>query len=404
MDTQAEGLSKIILAILFFPTFFQTELLAFALGSNDPYAVMLIKRVLLLLPITSAIFGCWLTIPCLITIIVRQQRRIYLSALLVTWWDLFRSIFSFWGGIFAFAFKMIGWCTGLLRLFFMGIFLAVQDIILSPVRMAKDVGQDYFKPGIPWLSVFLTIFWTLIEAILFTFILTPLVLEILESLSGNELSEGLVQIPLSIMLFIVILGSFAILSTFGEAIKQKKISRIVQIAIFEVFVFVFEVMFLYREFVDALVPWFSQHSDGEFRMGITSILLISSFAWMGIRGVTWFLFASSGTPTLLAIIQRTGLEQPKGLQTAAIGDSQDTFKYIKNGFETVKNDMEWLSQKGDEIIGSFILPPLQIVAASINFCTLLISANHLFELPFKSFKNLLMAQELIKKSKNSTED
>jgi hypothetical protein len=399
MFSQAEGITKVILASLFFPVFFQSGLLEFALGSNDEFIIMLSKRVLLLLPALAIIFGCWVSIACLVSIIIRQERRVYLSALLVTWWDLFRSIFSFWGGLVKLIFNLAGWSAGLLRIFFLSISLTLQDIFLSPLRLAKDVGQDYFKPGTPWISVMMTVFWSGVEAILFTFILTPLVIEILSSLSGVELDEGMIQIPLSMMLFIIVLGSFAIIATLGDAIRDKNIPKIIQISIFEVFVFVFEVMFLYREFVDALVPWFNQHSGGEYKMGIFTILSISAFAWMGIRGVTWFLFASSGTPTIMAIIQRTGLQTPKGISTTNITQSSENFAYIKKGISVVKDEMDWIHEKGDEMLGAIVLPPLQIIGASINFCTLLISANHLFNLPFKSFRKLLGAKDLIQKAR-----
>jgi hypothetical protein len=403
MFSQADGLTKFILTVLFFPAAFQDSLLAFALGSDDILWILLAKRILLVLPVAAIIFACWATVPCVLSIIIRHERRIYVSALLVTWWDLFRAIFSFWGGIVQFLLSLIGWSAGLLRLTFMAAWLTIQDVFLAPLRMAKDVGEDYFRPGVPWLAVMLTVFWSMVEAVLFTFVLTPLVIDILAGLSGANLSENLVRVPLFLMLAIVVLGSFAILASWGEAFKSRQINKIIQIGIFEAFVFGFEVMFLYREFVDALVPWFAQHSSGEFRMGIIGILSISAFAWMGIRGVTWFLFASSGTPTIMAIIQRTGLQSTKGMSTVSLKDSSSSFAYVKNGIKQIKADMDWVRDKGDEVLGSFILPPLQIVGATINFCTLLIGGNHLFELPFKSFRSLLLAKDLIKKTKEKSE-
>jgi hypothetical protein len=399
MLSQAEGFTKIILAALLFPVFFQDAFLAFALGSGDTLWILLAKRILLLLPISAIIFACWVTVPCVLSIIIRQERRVYVSSLLVTWWDLFRAIFSFWGGMLRFLLSLVGWTAGLLRLSFMAFWLMLQDVFLAPLRIAKDVGEDYFRPGVPWLAVMLTVFWSMIEAVLFTFVLTPLVVDILAGLSGASLSENLVQVPLFLMLAIVVLGSFAILASWGEAFKSRQIGKIIQIGIFEAFVFGFEVMFLYREFVDALVPWFAQHSSGEFRMGIIGILSISAFAWMGIRGVTWFLFASSGTPTIMAIIQRTGLQSTKGVSTVSLKASSSSFAYIKDGIKQIKSDMDWIREKGDEMLGAFILPPLQIIGATINFCTLLITGDHLFELPFKSFRSLLLAKDLIKKTK-----
>ena len=38
--------------------------------------------------------------------------------------------------------------------------------------------------------------------------------------------------------------------------------------------------------------------------------------------------------------------------------------------------------KGEDVLASFMLPPLQVVAAGINFLTLLFIGKHLFDLPF----------------------
>ncbi len=57
--------------------------------------------------------------------------------------------------------------------------------------------------------------------------------------------------------------------------------------------------------------------------------------------------------------------------------------------------MEWFHERGDEMLSAFILPPLQIVAGCVNFATLLISNKHLFQLPFKSYKDMLNADQLV---------
>jgi hypothetical protein len=65
--------------------------------------------------------------------------------------------------------------------------------------------------------------------------------------------------------------------------------------------------------------------------------------------------------------------------------------------KALKADSQWIHTKGDELLGSFILPPLQIIAAGINFCTLLVASQHLFELPFKSLKDVMEAKVTPKK-------
>jgi len=70
----------------------------------------------------------------------------------------------------------------------------------------------------------------------------------------------------------------------------------------ELFVMFFEVMFLYRELIDALTPWIAQQTG--MKVGLTVTLSLSAFGWIGIRGMTWFLFGQYGTPPMLAFISR----------------------------------------------------------------------------------------------------
>jgi hypothetical protein len=45
-----------------------------------------------------------------------------------------------------------------------------------------------------------------------------------------------------------------------------------------------------------------------------------------------------------------------------------------------------------------MLPPLEIVAATLNFGALLLNGRHLFQLPFKNFEALLSAKALLTES------
>ena len=206
----------------------------------------------------------------------------------------------------------------------------------------------------------------------------------------------MIRIPLFIFLFFIVLGSYAVLSTFVDAFKKKDISAIIGIGVIEIIVLFVEVVFLYREFVDALVPWFAQYSE-NFELGIFWTLAISCFAWFGIRSLSWFLFASHGTPTLMKIIQGQQIKSP-------VGQNVPTPKrtVFSNGYlDSLKENNEWIQAKGEELLQSFMLPPLQVVAASINFCILLISGHHLFELPLRSFSNVLDSKQLFEKIMNN---
>ena len=69
-----------------------------------------------------------------------------------------------------------------------------------------------------------------------------------------------------------------------------------------------------------------------------------------------------------------------------------------NGFiELLKENNNWMQARGEEILQAFMLPPLQVVAAAINFCILLISGHHLFELPLKNFNDVIDSKKLFSK-------
>jgi len=56
--------------------------------------------------------------------------------------------------------------------------------------------------------------------------------------------------------------------------------------------------------------------------------------------------------------------------------------------DKIKQDSEWIQNKGEEVLASFMLPPLQVIAAGINFLTLLFIGKHLFDLPFNKFSDI----------------
>lgn len=390
---------RYVLSALIFPTFFQEQFLRFAWGGQDDLLIALFKRIFILLPVVAILAASWLSIVCLLSVVVRHKRRQYVSTLLVTWWDLGRAIFSFWGGFFKFCFYLVGWIFALIRVIIVGLWAAIQDILFAPFRAIKGVSDIASKPGVPWIAVWLTIVWCALEAFIFTFVMTNLVIDTLSGLTGIELDVGTVQFFLYFTLLGFILGSYAIVASLEQAVKSKDIKQIVFIFIVEIVALLVEVMFLYREFVDALVPWFAQHAGEDFRMSAFTLIFIASLVWAGVRAMTWFLFAGAGTPTIMAIIQRTGLSV-KGASPFSF-KKKDHFIYVRAALEKIQNDIDWCHAKGEEILSAFILPPLQIVAAVINFCTMLVSAKHLFELPFKSYRDMLHADELIRRVRQS---
>jgi hypothetical protein len=243
---------------------------------------------------------------------------------------------------------------------------------------------------IPWIAVILTLFWCLIEAVIFTYVTTPLVVDTFSNITGETLSENFIRIPLFVFLLFIVLGSYAVLSTMVDAVKTKNISAIIGIGVIEIVALFVEVVFLYREFVDSLVPWFAQYSE-NFELGVFWTLAIACFVWFGIRSLSWFLFASHGTPTIMAIIQGKGVRPTeKGEQAKSRYAS-----FVSDFMNKIKEDTAWLEAKGENLFASFILPPLQVVGAAINFLTLLITSGHLFEIPFKHMDDIKLSSALI---------
>jgi hypothetical protein len=227
---------------------------------------------------------------------------------------------------------------------------------------------------------------------IFTYVTTPLVVDVFSNITGENLNIYLIRIPLFLFLLFVIMGSYAVLSTFVDSFKKKNLSTIAGIGVIEVVVLFVEVVFLYREFVDSLVPWFAQYSE-NFELGIIGTLAIACFVWFGIRSLSWFLFASHGTPTILYLIQGKGI--------VVFNQSELKGSYLRSispeFMEKIKAEIGWMRDKGEELLSSLMLPPLQVVAAGVNFCTMLLISKHLFELPFKSISAIASSKALLRK-------
>ncbi|MFQ5510935.1 MAG: hypothetical protein ACE5EO_03715 [Candidatus Krumholzibacteriia bacterium] len=385
------GAVKFILSILFFPMFFQNAFMRFAWGIGDQAWLMLAKRLFLLLPVCAIIVGCWASVACLMTVPVRQNRREFVTKLFITWWDLGKSIFSFWGGVFKMVLNVFAAALGLLRFAVLGLWSIVQDVLLAPFEFIRRVAQQVVSSPIPWIAVFLTLGWCAIETTIFTYVMSPLVVDTFSNITGEQLSEAFIRIPLYIFLLFIVLGSYAVLSNLVDSVKGRSASSIFGIGAIEIVVLFVEVVFLYREFVDSLVPWFAQYSE-NFELGVFWTLAIACFVWFGIRSLSWFLFAAHGTPTILAVIQGKGVKM-----SGRSKRPKNQFLEISSGFwSKMKTETPWIQAKGEELLASFILPPLQIIAAGLNFLTLLVITSHLFPLPFKNMEAITYSENLLK--------
>ena len=362
---------------------------AWGWGSGDAIWLMLLKRTFLLLPIGAAFMGYWTTVLSIPTILVRSRRRTFVSLMLVTWWDLARSTFAFWGGVFRFALQLFVSLLGAGQMILMGLWTLVAELFLLPFRFVRRMGSNVMSPGVPWIAVTMTFFWCVFEAIIFTFVTTSLVIDTLSNLAGTQLTETGIRIPLFLFMLFIALGSYAVLSSFTDAVKSRDWGAIVKIAVIESVALFVEVVFLYREFVDALVPWFAQHAGAHFDLGIGGTLAIAGLVWLGVRSLSWFLFASAGTPTILAIISGQGVMGNPG------GAPPAEFKLFSDGFSTqLRTEFEWAALEGQKLLDAFLVPPMQMVAAALNFVTMMCANRHMLDLPLNSIQDFKDARTL----------
>ncbi len=363
----------------------------FAWGAADPFWLQALKRIFLLMPLGAIVLGYWTSVLSLPTIIVRHKRRTFVSLVLVTWWDLARAIFTFWGGVFRYLIQLVISVFGLVQVLLVGTWAIIQEIIALPIRMIRSVGSNVLNPGVPWIAVAMTFFWCVFEATIFTYVMTSLVIDTLSNLAGTEMTETAVRIPLFLFMLFIVLGSYAVLSTWAAALKSRDWPTIVKIGIVELVAMFVEVVFLYREFVDALVPWFAQHANGNFDLGIAGTLAIAGVTWLGLRSLTWFLFASAGTPTMMAIIQGQGVGNRD-----AVGQVQPGFRFFSESFTgQLQKEFQWVGAEGQRLLDAFLVPPMQVVAAALNFVTLLVMNRHLLELPLQSVRDFKDARSLV---------
>ena len=106
---------------------------------------------------------------------------------------------------------------------------------------------------------------------------------------------------------------------------------------------------------------------------------------------------------ILAMIQRTGVDVKEGSRWSLGQGKKESgmLIFIESSLANFRKEMDWVHEKSEEVLSSFLLPPAQILAWCINFCTLFMSGNHLFSLPFRSYKDILDTRDLIEKNRKA---
>jgi hypothetical protein len=361
---------------------FQAKVIGFVLR-GDNFWSLAGTAVLLLLPASVFIAGIWGTMVSLYTIPFRLGRSVtLLQSVALAWWDALRMVWFYWAGLARFLVVLVGWLWGLLKVSVQLVWGTLKGAVTSPFAVLDATSR---RPGVPWPAFFLLVIWSAVEATIFTFTLRPTMSELLADLTGYEVNGFALILILWIFLAIIIAGSFACIQVLNDAIKAKQTGNIVFMILVEIAVAMFEVLFLYRELVDAMTPWLAQQG---IQLGIFGTIGLAFFGWVGVRGMTWFLFGRFGAPALIALLGR----QPLVVEgMAAHGSGPVQPDYWKGPIAALKAEREWFRKEGRELFELASLPVLQVVAAGLNFLFVLFSGRPYFPLPFKSIDEVLAA-------------
>jgi len=368
----------------------QQTLLGFFLDSSSAWAAAA-KYVFVLFPVLLGLAAVWCTGLAVYTVPFRSRRINFISTLLMTWWDAARAAWMYWVGVLRMGAIVIGWLVTLATLAVKLVFEAVRQLVLLPLSVTGRMTDRYFRPGVPWIAFVMLIFWCALEATIFTYTVMPTLSQVLADLAGSDQVPRATGILLWLFLFLLIMGSFACVQALVDAVKKREFKFIAQIVLVELFVMFFEVMFLYRELVDAITPWIVQQTGDKFHPGLWFTLSVATFGWVGIRGMTWFLFGQYGTAPLLAFISRQPMTTPEGQPFMA--EPEPAWWHAP--LADFKREIGWLHEKSDQLLEYLALPVLHLVAAALNFAMVLITARPVFSLPFKSLKEITETRETL---------
>jgi hypothetical protein len=360
----------------------QALMFGFTLSGNSAWEMGL-KWVFLLFPVGLLVAGIWCTMASLYTLPFRSGRGGFLTALLMSWWDAGRTVWFFWAGTVRFGVVLVGWLWGLLRTSVTLFWRAIKGAAASPFALLDWTSRQYFQPGVPWIAFLLIIMWSAIEATIFTFTLRPTMSELLADIAGYEVNSTALSVLLWLFLFPIIAGSFACIQVLNDAIKTRQVGQIISMTLVEIVVAFFEVLFLYRELVDAITPWLAQQG---LTLGVGGTMLLAFFGWIGVRGMTWFLFGRYGTPALLGVLARQTLTRDQPATEVPMPPSPDVWRGPINA---LKAETEWFKKEAREVFELMSLPVLQVVAAAINFAVVVITGRPMFTLPFRSLEQVL---------------
>jgi hypothetical protein len=343
------------------------------------------KYILLLLPALLGVAALWCTQLSIYTLAFRNGRVHFASAMLLAWWDAARATWLYWIGLIRCVGVACGWVLVFAGFVFRLCVEAVRQMAMMPFTMTGRMGQRYFQPGVPWVAFVALVLWCVLEATVFTHILFPMVGDVLSRLAETPEPGRLTGPVLFVFLLLLVMGSFACVQALVDAIRTRQFKYVAQMVAVELFVGFFEVMYLYREIVTTLIPTIADQRAGT--------IVVATCGWLGIRGLTWFLFAQYGTPPLMALISRRPL-MPREAMPPAMA-SMDAPAWWEGPMHDFRRETEWLHAASDRLIEYFALPALHVAAAAVNFAMVLVASRPVFNLPFKGLDEIPESRSIL---------
>jgi len=369
----------------------QEALIAFFVSPAARWT-MALKYIFLLIPALLAVAAVWITMLSIYTLPFRASRVRYVSMMLLAWWDAARAVWLYWVGVGRVAAVAVGWAVSLVALAIRLVVSSVRQMVSIPLTMSGRVTQTYFQPGVPWVAFVMLLCWCVLEATVFTYTMIPTVSVVLSDLAGETEPARVTTGLLFVFLLLMVMGSFACLRSLVETLRKREFKFLAQMVVIEISVMFFEVMFLYRQFIDALTPWIAQETGVV--LGLRATMSLAAFGWVGIRAMTWFLFAQYGTAPLLAFIARRPLADVEAPEMFASVPAAPTV-WWRSALDDFKQELEWLHTKGDQLLEYLALPALQLMAVGLNFVMMIVASRPAFNLPFRTLKDVTETRDLL---------
>jgi hypothetical protein len=362
----------------------QYVLMDFFLHSPSPW-VAAAKYVLLLFPALLGLAALWCTQLSIYTLPFRNGRVHFVSALLLTWWDAARAVWLYWTGLVRFVGVAFGWLVIVASFLVRLVVDATRKVTLAPFTVTGRMARRYFQPGVPWVAFVALMFWCVLEATVFTHVLFPTVTDVLSRLAETPEPARVTGPMLFVFLMLLVMGSFACAQALVDAIRTRQMKYVGQMIAVEIFVAFFEVMFLYREIVVAFMPSLADQQAGT--------LVVATCGWLGVRGMTWFLFGQYGAVPLMAFMSRRPVLSSEGVQLAAT--AAGTSAWWEGPLRDFRRETEWLHAASDRLLDYLALPVLHVAAAAVNFAMVLVASRPVFNLPFKALDEIPESRTLL---------